>query len=43
MHARFLIRSINENNCDLFDQAGIVLSTPSLSSSLAEAIVLTGS
>jgi hypothetical protein len=43
MHARFLIRSIKENGCNLFDQAGIVLSTPLLSSSLAEAIVLTGS
>ena len=27
MHARFLIRGINENGCNLFGQAGIVLST----------------
>src|SRR5271169_903771 len=35
MHASFLISSINENGCNLFERAGIVLSTPLLSSSLA--------
>jgi hypothetical protein len=33
VHARFLIRGINENGCDLFGQAGIALY-----SSLEEAI-----
>jgi hypothetical protein len=43
LHARFLIHSINENGCNLFARAGIVLSTLHLCSTLVQAIVLTGS